>query len=105
MYILATAYVVFEELSAEFQRIAKAYQPETDVPGPFWAVVFNGKILAIYLDVGEAVKHMLAVKLDMEEGREPKRQMHKDVATVNRKLQQRMEKILRNRESEPEKNS
>jgi hypothetical protein len=92
MYDLATALVFFQDLPAEFQRIAQAYQPEVEIPGPFWAVVYNGKVIAIYLDPKEAFAHMMAVKLDMDAGREPKRQEYKDVATVSRKLKQVMEK-------------
>lgn len=92
MLFLAISLITLDELPEDFQRIARAYQPEHPNPGPFWAVIFNGKILAIYLDPKEAFQKMLAVKLAFEQGEEPKRQEYRDVATPKRLLEQKMKK-------------
>lgn len=101
MYDFAVAEFQFSELPSEFLPLAKAYEPQKEVPGPFWAVVFNGKVQAIYLDIKDAVAHLLQIKAEVEAGKEPRRkQVLADVATLRRKLEQRLDSIAQNKSSD-----
>lgn len=101
MYDFAIAEYQFSELPSEFVPIAKAYEPKKDIPGPFWAVIFNGKVQGIYLDINDAVAHLLQIKAEVKAGKElRKKQVLADVATAKRFLEQRMEETDRNKSSD-----
>jgi hypothetical protein len=101
MYDFAIAEFQFSELPNEFVPMAMAYEPKKDIPGPFWAVIFNGKVQGIYLDIKDAVAHLLQIKAEVEAGNKPRRkQSLADVATAKRFLEQRLEEIDRNKSSD-----
>lgn len=101
MFPLAMVLIDFVNLPADFQEIARAYEPEKTEPGPFWVVVHNGNYLGIYLDPKEALAHLLGVKATLEAGKAPRRQRLSDVATLTRKLAQRREKNNRDEMDDP----
>jgi hypothetical protein len=100
MISLAMVLIDYVNLPADFQEIARAYEPEKNEPGPFWVVVHNGNYLGIYLDPKEALAHLLGVKAALESGKTPRRQRLGDVATLTRKLAQVREKNNRHQQDD-----
>lgn len=100
MISLALVLIDYVNLPADFQEIARAYEPEKNEPGPFWVVMHNGNYLGIYLDPKEALAHLLGVKAALECGKIPQRQRLSDVAAPKRKLAQRLERNNRHQQDD-----
>lgn len=103
MFALAISLVDFVDLPSDFVAIAKAWQPKKNVPGPFWAVWFEGKIVAIYLDHNKALAHMLDLQPMLNTGKTPSKQTINDVDTLVQRLKRRLAKVARDDSSDSTK--
>ncbi|WP_074875379.1 hypothetical protein [Pseudomonas frederiksbergensis] len=103
MFALAVSLVDFVDLPSDFVAIAKAWQPKKKVPGPFWAVWFEGKIVAIYLDPNKAFAHMLDLQPMVNTGKIPRKQTINDVDTPALILKRRLAKVAREDSSDSTK--
>lgn len=83
------------DLPGYFQEIAQGYQlSESELKStPFWAVFFNGRMIAIYLDPKDALAHMMLIERNLEAGTEPRMQKLADLKPLSRKFEKRMSEI------------